>query len=261
VLNAVGRDVHENVGHILDAITNPHAPPSLATANGARPIPSRAPVPADLPHTLQSTGEGMAGAGRGARTAATPPEGHVPQPFRNLPEPGPKGKALYTYTYKPWEGDVMKTGKDQGRLWGTEHPPGPWAYKTDPDNTALRAARTGRVDPFVDWQRIEGAAREQFTSVRALGPFRGWKKAAGQHYTTQPGDLNLKTAKFSDASADQIRRLAKDNKGSLAMDLVGNAALVAGGVGVYSNMMPVKQPPLTPDEQARYRKQRVQRAP
>ena len=133
-----------------------------------------------------------------------------------------RGK-LYTYQSgqnSPFAGEVFRTGSAQGRLWATHHAPGPWAFEGGLNNSLTRAWRTGRWNPFESAQEISGAAAEQFTRVRAFGPFRAWKRTGGQYYTTTPGDLNLNTGKFMPATGRQSFLRYWDSAASHGIDIL-----------------------------------------
>lgn len=125
---------------------------------------------------------------------------------------------LYTYSSRSWSGDIFYTGSGQGRLWATEHAPGPWAFESGLGNSLTRAWRTGRWKPFADSRVIGDAAATQFRPVSAFGPFRGWKWAGGQWHTHTPGDLNLITGQFLPATGRQVFLRYSDSAFSYGLD-------------------------------------------
>jgi RHS repeat-associated protein len=127
---------------------------------------------------------------------------------------------LYTYSRESeWVGNVMRTGSKQGRLWATRHGPGDWVTGTGPINTLIRAFRTGSRHPFKSGAKITGDAAKQFSPARAVGPFRGWKRLAGQYNTNTPGNLNLSTGKFLPATSSQKLWRGIDSATSYATDI------------------------------------------
>lgn len=142
----------------------------------------------------------------------------------------PANVRLYTYrSTRRFKGHVFKPGEDQGRLWVTHHgPEGGWWQKPGLQYNLLRALRTGRWEPFKGVKEITGPAAQQFTKVRAIGPFRGWKRAGGQYYTTQPGSLNLKTGKFLPPEPGHIKMRLQDAAASHGLDIgtLGAGALL-----------------------------------
>ncbi len=137
-------------------------------------------------------------------------------PLAYAPQP-----MLYTYLSPdktPFRGDVFYTGKGQGRLWATTHSPGPLAFNSGFKNSFLRAWRAGRWKPFGSSQEITGNAAAQFSPVKAIGPFRGWKRAGGQYHTRTPGDLNLSDGTFLPATTKQTFLRCWDSTFSYGFD-------------------------------------------
>jgi hypothetical protein len=117
------------------------------------------------------------------------------------------GKRLYAYSRRKFEGDILETGPSQGRLWASRHASAPdgWAFAPGFKNSLIRGFRTGRFRPWADVKEISGPAVDKFRRVRAIGPFfRGWKRAAGQNYTTEAGNLDLATGQFLKPSKQQL---------------------------------------------------------
>jgi hypothetical protein len=130
----------------------------------------------------------------------------VNPPMLMKPMGNPQPPTLYTYqspANTPFRGNIFYTGKGQGRLWATTHSPGPWAFDGGLKNSFVRAWRAGRWKPFGSSQEITGNAAAQFSPVRAIGPFRGWKRAGGQYHTRTPGNLNLSDGTFLPATPNQ----------------------------------------------------------
>ncbi len=167
----------------------------------------------------------------GGVTAAGGLAGAAANTLKMPGKPVPPGKTLYAYSPElEWDGDIMKTGKGQGRLWASEHAPGPWVYATDAKNTAIRAWRTGRIKPFNSMSpEITGAAAAKFSSPNAIGPLRAWKRAAGQYYTDTPGNMNLKTGEFVPPTLRQRYLRGQDTVLSHGAD-----AIVDAGIGVLA---------------------------
>jgi hypothetical protein len=112
------------------------------------------------------------------------------------------GPKLWVYTRKP-VGDVLEGGA-AGRAWATHHGPGKgWATEPGFWNAVRRAWRTGRAGRYQYVKEIPETAAGQFTRVKGIGLFRGWKYAGGQYFTKKPGDLNLVTGRITGTTFKQ----------------------------------------------------------
>jgi hypothetical protein len=117
---------------------------------------------------------------------------------------------LFTYSIKPtFVGNTFNVNH-AGRAWATIHEPGAWAFESGIWNTIVRMWRTGQVTQFKSVKEITGPAKDAFVKVQGLGPARGWKRVAGQYFTTSPGDLDLVTGIIQSPTVGQTMNFAGD---------------------------------------------------
>jgi hypothetical protein len=143
---------------------------------------------------------------------------------------------LYSYSpAKQWKGDIIKT-RAGGRIWVSNKQPGAWAFEPGAKNTFKRALWTGRIKPFNSHIEIPDESRGSFVPVRALGPFRGWKRLGGQFYAVKPGNMNYKSGEFLPPTLNQT--IYYNRERIVAYTIDGTfviAAPVAGGTYLYSD--------------------------
>jgi hypothetical protein len=121
-----------------------------------------------------------------------------------------EGKRLWTFTHADeFVGDTFRAG-NAGRAWVTPHAPGDWAFKGGFKNTITRMWRTGSSKPFKASKEITGSAKSLFKPVTGIGPARGWKRLAGHHFTSTPGDVSLATGRIMQPSLAQRARYFGD---------------------------------------------------
>lgn len=113
-----------------------------------------------------------------------------------VPHPAGPGRPLYAYSRRPFLESILKPGTGQGRVWASHHPPADWAFDPGWRNMLQRALKTGRLRKWNYVKKIPEEAAQKFTKVRAIGPFRGWKRRGGQYYTTKPGELDMTTGEI-----------------------------------------------------------------
>ena len=143
------------------------------------------------------------------------------------------GPRLWSYSKRPWFGDIFRTNT-AGRAWATTHSPqSGWYYKKDWLSTAARWWRTGSTTPFVDFKEITGPAYQQFDPVRVnfIGLQRLLKRQSGQYFTLSPGDLSLQNGAILPPSGWQRFRFYGDTIASNI--LINPVAWGAGGTVYY----------------------------